>query len=1166
MRGRGTLGAGQRKIGALGVAPGFSLANHMPPEINPDRWNEVEELFRRTLERPVAERKAFLDATCSDDVALRSHVDALLFARQHERTRAEAPVTDAAAIVTVTSGTSGDASTGHQAEFGIGSVLDNKYAIESLIGTGGMGAVFLARQSGLDRPVAIKVVLGKYQSQDSAVERFKREAVAVARLRHPNIVTVYDFGIAPDAGTYLVMEYLEGRSLRAEMRQHGALPIETVVAITTQISAALDAAHRAGVVHRDVKPDNVFLAETPGGVVAKILDFGVAKLVDASDPDRDPLTGINARIGTPAYMSPEQCEGRTVDPRSDVYALGGMVFEMLTGRPPFVADSIAGLIYQHVHNPPEPPSRFRPGLGAEVETAVLRALAKDPPERFASASDFAAALAPGDLAGSRDLAVSIPLVQSVGSITQAGADIAVTIGGRADIVTAPPSNLPVEATSFVGREREVSAARRTLASRRLLTLTGPGGIGKTRLALRIASESAREYADGVWFVELASVADPALVPASVATAIGVRTSSGDSLSDALIGWMKSRRALVVLDNCEHLIEACAELVTALLRSAPEIRILATSREPLAVEGESVRPVPPLLVPVSGAVSSIADLFSNESVRLFAERARLVKPGFDVGERNAAVVATLCRRLDGIPLAIELAAARARVLSVEQILDRMEDRFRLLTGGSRTTLPRHQTLRATIDWSYEMLTDDERTLLVRLSVFAGGCSLDAAEAACTGGGIDELTLLDLLTRLVDRSLVVFADSETNPRYGMLETIREYARERLDETGDESVRLAMHAAWCLELVTRLRAEFRGPRQHEVYDQLEIEHDNLRAALDWTIRTARDADTAMRIAGGLAMFWNTRGHTTEGRDWTEAALSLDGVATDEARDDALYGLSLLAHSTGDYRRARSAIESCVELRRKLGEPSAIARALNYRAVVLTSMSEYAEAAAVQQEALDLSRAKGLADEANYGVYSLGMIAYRTDDLEEATMRLSESLEGWRESGHHVAVASVLGTLGEVMRLVGDSDEAARHFTEAIEVARRVDARALGAAARAGLGRVATDRGDWRVAAEHLSEAATLLRRDGAREDLVRLVESCAALAGARGDSKVAVTLLEASIAERERSGALRAPVTERKLASVREAAVAAMTAAEVVAAESRGRSLTLDAALELALGRSE
>ncbi|MBK6313766.1 MAG: AAA family ATPase [Blastocatellia bacterium] len=261
---------------------------------------------------------------------------------------------------------------------------------------------------------------------------------------------------------------------------------------------------------------------------------------------------------------------------------------------------------------------------------------------------------------------------------------------RADLLTAPPSNLPAAATSFVGRERDVSAARRALTSGRLLTLTGTGGIGKTRLALRIATESARDYADGVWFVELASVADPALVSVSIATAIGVRTPEGGSLFDALVSWVHSRRALIVLDNCEHLVEACAELVTTLLRSGPEVRILVTSREPLAVDGESVRPVPPLVVPVSGAVSSVADLFSNESVRLFAERARLVKPGFDVGDQNAAVVATLCRRLDGIPLAIELAAARASVLSVEQILDRMEDRFRLLTGGSRMTLPRHQT--------------------------------------------------------------------------------------------------------------------------------------------------------------------------------------------------------------------------------------------------------------------------------------------------------------------------------------------------------------------------------------------------------------------------------------------------------------------------------------------
>lgn len=1150
------------RVSTPNKSPRRRAQNTMPSEISPEQWNQVEALYRRTIEQPAADRGAFLDSVCSGDIVLRSRVEALLFSRHRDPTSIELPDPDPAGVATQVTV---DVQSSRPVEFGIGSVLSGKYVIESLIGSGGMGAVYRARQSDLDRPVAIKVVLGKYQSSDLAVERFRREAVAVAKLRHPNIVTVYDFGVAPESGTYLVMEHLEGRSLRAELRQHGALPVATVLAIASQVGAALDAAHRAGVIHRDVKPDNVYLAETPHGTVAKILDFGVAKLVDASDPDRDPLTGANARIGTPAYMSPEQCEGRTVDRRSDVYALGGTVFEMLTGRPPFQADSISSLIYQHVHNPPEPPSRFRPGLPHAVELAVLRALAKDPPQRFASASELAAALASGSPEWSVELPGSIPSVGSEVAVTHVGLPFSATAGSREVVETAPPSNLPSEVTSFVGREHDVSAGRRALSQGRVVTLTGPGGIGKTRLALRIAADSAREFADGVWLVELASIADASLVPATVATAIGVQATAGDPVLHAIVNWTRSHRALIVLDNCEHVIEACASFVAAVVRSGADVKILATSREPLAVEGESVRPVAPLALPDSGPMASIADLVSNESVRLFAERARLAKPGFDIEERNAHVVATLCRRLDGIPLAIELAAARARVLSVEQILERMEDRFRLLTGGSRATLPHHQTLRATIDWSYRMLTEDERTLLARLSVFAGGCSLDAAEFVCTGEGIDELTLLDLLTRLVDRSLVVFAEAGATPRYTMLETIREYARERLIESGDESPRLAAHAAWCLDLVTELRGEFRGPRQVEAYDRAQLEHDNLRAALEWAIRTSGDAETSARIAGALAMFWNTRGHTAEGRDWTEAALAVDGRASDAARDDALYGLSLLAHATGDYRRARSAIEECVRIRKSIGQPSAIARAMNYRAVVLTSMGDYSEAASVQRESLELSRENGLADEANYGVYSLGMIAYQTAELDDAVALLESSLEGWRGTGHHVAVASVLGTLGEVNRLLGRTEAAEAHFNEAIELAGRIDARALGASARAGLGRLLTDTGNLKLAASLLVEAAATIRREGTREDLARLVESCAALACARDDSATAIVLLEASDAERKRSGAIRAPVHEQRIDGLRDSASAALSAEESAVAGARGRSLTLDAALELALAPS-
>jgi DNA-binding winged helix-turn-helix (wHTH) protein len=718
----------------------------------------------------------------------------------------------------------------------LGQTLDDKYRLDDVIGSGGMGVVYRATHLQLDRAVAVKLVRRDVSSDRGLAERFGREARTVARLRHPHIVTVHDFGVAAGVGAYLVMELLEGRSLREEVRQHDRLPVAPAVEIGLQASLALQAAHESGVVHRDVKPENIFLEGAGEKVVVKVLDFGIARLETAAG-SQDAVTQPGALLGTPRYMSPEQFESGPVDARSDVYSLGCVLYEALTGRPPFTSDSPAALQIKHAVEAPPPPRRHNPEIGEELEAVVLRALAKRPEERHQSAAELAEALkgavksvggletratvpleyetaAPraflfppfrlqfdvdvlrrGDevvtierqpvrvlryLIENRDrmvtkeelldrlwpdvfttdsvlkravsmirralgdeakgshfvrtyhgqgyqfvAPVTIERVAGVatddgpgmGRATEAGAGVAETpVAGGEKTRVGALTNLPHAVTSFVGRERELGEIRGALTRSRLVTLLGPGGIGKTRLAIeaaRPAFADLGEFPDGVWIAELAPVGDETLVPAAVAKALGVREEPAHPLAETLATWLEQKRLLLVLDNCERVIGSCAALVEHLLSSCGELRVLATSREALAVQGEKRLQIPAL----SG----------TDAQRLFVERAAAFRSeGATYAE---AAVERLCVEFEGLPLAIELAAANTRALTVEQILGRMKDRFRLLTGGPRTASRRQQTLRATVEWSHELLTDGERALFRRLSVFSGGWALEAAEAVC-----------------------------------------------------------------------------------------------------------------------------------------------------------------------------------------------------------------------------------------------------------------------------------------------------------------------------------------------------------------------------------------------------------------------------------------------------
>ena len=426
-------------------------------------------------------------------------------------------------------------------------------------------------------------------------------------------------------------------------------------------------------------------------------------------------------------------------------------------------------------------------------------------------------------------------------------------------LTATPNNLAQQVTSFVGRERELAEVKKLLAQTRLATLLGAGGIGKTRLSLHAAVEVLDDFADGVWFVELAPIADPRLLAQAVAPVLGVKEEAGRPVQEALLKFVQDRQLLLVLDNCEHLLQGCAELAKQLLQAGAQVKILATSREPLHVAGETTYPVPSLSLPEPRMRIAHTALTQYEAIRLFVDRAAAARPAFRLTPNNATLVADICRRLDGIPLALELAAARVRVLSVETIAARLSDRFRLLTGGDRTALPRQQTLRACIDWSYDLLTEAERSVLRRLAVFAGGWTLEAAEAVGTGGDVQADEVLDVPAQLVEKSLVAM-DAE-GTRYQLLETVRQYAQDRLHESGEAEAIRERHRDYFLALAEEAEPKLLGAEQAAWLRRLEAEHDNLRAGLSWSLEDS-GSQAGLRLCGALQRFWITRGHFSEGR----------------------------------------------------------------------------------------------------------------------------------------------------------------------------------------------------------------------------------------------------------------------------------------------------------------
>jgi predicted ATPase/DNA-binding CsgD family transcriptional regulator len=625
--------------------------------------------------------------------------------------------------------------------------------------------------------------------------------------------------------------------------------------------------------------------------------------------------------------------------------------------------------------------------------------------------------------------------------------------------TPPPGNLPSDITSFVGRGREIAEVTRLLSERRLVTLSGPGGAGKTRLALVVARDLTEGFEDGVWWVELAALPEENLVPQAVAQTLGMREAPGLSPTEALAEHLGSEKTLLVLDNCEHLIEACANLADALLVACPDLKILATSREPLRVAGETSFMVPSLATPDLGSMLSIEELAACEAVRLFVERAGEIDSGFALGKENAAAVARLCDKLGGIPLAIELAAARTRVLSIGQISEKLDDPLGLLTTGSRTAVARHRTLRATLQWSYDLLSEGERALFRRLSVFVGGFTLEAAETVGAGQGIEGYEILDLLSGLVDKSLVVAGpQAEAGVRYGMLEPVRQYALERLAEAGEEEEVRLRHAGHYLSLAEEAEPELLGADQGLWLGRLRTELGNLRGAISWSLEPGggegERAGLGLRLVASSWRFWDDEGFR-EGKRWLRAALERAPGGFPAVRAKALVGLGWILNFQGDYGPAVAALEEAVDLYGDLGDGSGAALALSNlgSAVMRGGFEERVPGFVEAGEALMGGDLEGYARADLRRL--LACAATVEGDHDSAASQLEESLALSRELGDHWNTAFSLYILGMIELQRGDLERGEALIEECVPIDRGLEYRFLLAHVLLGLGLVAALRG---------------------------------------------------------------------------------------------------------------
>lgn len=709
------------------------------------------------------------------------------------------------------------------------------------------------------------------------------------------------------------------------------------------------------------------------------------------------------------------------------------------------------------------------------------------------------------------------------------------IGERWLPVRQLPNNLPQQATSFLGREREIDDVIATLKTARLVTLLGMGGLGKTRLSLQVAAELLAEFPDGAWFLDLSPLREPALVVEEAARLLQVQQEPGRPLLQTLCALVRERRLLLVIDNCEHLVDAAAALAHALLRAAPGVRILTSSREPLRVPGEMTYPVLPLPLPAIGSASAV--LAQSTAVRLFVERAQAHRPDFNVdSDAAAAQVAELVTRLEGIPLALELAAARVRSLSLADINTRLKDRYKLLTGGSRVLQERQQTLRALVSWSYDLLQPHEQVLLQRLGVFIGGFDLPAVEAVCGADPLDPLDLVDLLSSLVEKSLVMPDVSSGDTRYRMLDTLRDYALEKLAQAEGPAETERLHCDHFWGVARQARGGLQGPQQATWVRRVEAELDNLRAAMAVARAGGADPLLAAKVPVALQGFWVMRGRLSEGRELLRAALALPAIqASDMARAHTLYAAAVLADAQGDPVEAQQLLETCLALRRALQDTEGMAITLSTLSVSCLAAGRIDAALTAEHEALPLFRQLGHRIGEAIGLQHLAHITLHQGRRGEARMYNLQALELARQLKNLELEGECEWLLAEIAHADGDSTDAQARLRRSLQVCREAGDRSGEARALGSLGRHALEQYDTDTARQQLGQALRAFQTYEMRADLIGSLEDHADLAEAFELPEVAVSLRAAAHVARDGAGLAPAPArrarSQARLAALRQ-----------------------------------
>ena len=728
--------------------------------------------------------------------------------------------------------------------------------------------------------------------------------------------------------------------------------------------------------------------------------------------------------------------------------------------------------------------------------------------------------------------------------------------------TARKHNLPLYLTTFVGREKEINDVIRLLEKARIVSLIGTGGVGKTRLSIQSANKLLNTYNDGVWLVELAPILDPTLVPRTTVIAVGLRGEPEQPVIDRLCEHLREKHMLVILDDCGHLIEACAHMADKILHAAPHVHILVSSREALGIAGEVTYPVPSLELPDINHLPPVGALSQCEAIRLFIDRATSAVPAFTVTNENASFLAQICCRLDGIPLAIELAAAKVRVLSVKQIAERLDQRFRLLTGGSRTALERHQTLRATINWSYNLLTPSEQTLFRRLSVFTGGWRLEAAEAICSdepsASVVRSEDILNLLEQLINKSLVVVEEQEGETRYHFLETIREYALEKLSGSGEEQKVRNRHLDFFISLAEEGERHYRSREQSFWFRAMERERDNFRGALDYVLHS-NQPETSLRFIGAAFWLWFFQGPWSEGQAWVEVALAQAANERTLAKAKALMALGLLQFSQSDHPAAQAALEKSLAIWQELDATWWSAFVLDF--LGLTMRRQNREAGHLFQESLRLAQATNDEWLLAFSLWHLGENELHLKKLFEAKRLLDESLTISRTLGDKMLQNEALRALGEISEAEQDYRRAIDLYKESLAIIQELHDVTNISVLYFNVGRASQLAGENKKAEGYFMDALLWSRRLGKKEGVLRALAGLGVVAEARGEAERALRLLIASQALYANLGFNFPPNQSAWLQRHLESARAQLNAEQFAAAWAEGKKMTLDLALKMA-----